>query len=83
MFYYDFSIFADAVVQITREEGVAALWSSTFTSLLLVSNPTIQFVIYEGLKRHLRQAVTREVSGKMGEISSRLWVLTCLEIKGA
>lgn len=69
MFYYDFSIFADAVVQITREEGVAALWSSTFTSLLLVSNPAIQFVIYEGLKRHLRKAVTREVSGKMGEIS--------------
>lgn len=69
MFYYDFSNFADAVVQITREEGVAALWSSTFTSLLLVSNPAIQFMIYEGLKRHLRQAVTREVSGKMGEIS--------------
>lgn len=83
MFYYDFSIFADAVVQITREEGVAALWRSTFTSLLLVSNPAIQFVIYEGLKRHLRQAVTREVSGKMGEIILRLWVLTCLEIKGA
>lgn len=69
MFYYDFSNFADAVVQITREEGVAALWSSTFTSLLLVSNPAIQFMIYEGLKRHLRQAVTGEVSGKMGEIS--------------
>lgn len=69
MFYYDFSNFEDAVVQITREEGVAALWSSTFTSLLLVSNPAMQFMIYEGLKRHLRQAVTREVSGKMGEIS--------------
>lgn len=69
MFYYDLTIFADAVMKITCEEGVAALWSGTFTSLLLVSNPTIQFTIYEGLKRHLRWAVSREVSGKMEEIS--------------
>lgn len=69
MFYYDFTIFADAIVQITCEEGVAALWSGTFTSLLLVSNPAIQFMIYEGLKRHLRRAVPREVTRKMGEIS--------------
>lgn len=69
MFYYDLTIFADAVMKITCEEGVAALWSGTFTSLLLVSNPTIQFTIYEGLKRHLRRAVSREVSGKMEEIS--------------
>lgn len=59
-------------MRIACEEGVAALWSGTFTSLLLVVNPAIQFMIYEGLKRHLRQVVPREVSGKMGEISWRL-----------
>lgn len=70
-------------MQITSEEGVAALWSGTFTSLLLVTNPAIQFMIYEGLKRHLRWIILREVSWKMGEISGRLWVLTCLKIKEA
>ncbi|CAF89719.1 unnamed protein product, partial [Tetraodon nigroviridis] len=54
--------FLDAMVQITCEEGVAALWSGTFTSLLLVSNPAIQFMMYEGLKRHLRRAVPRQLS---------------------
>uniref|UniRef100_H2S005 Solute carrier family 25 member 17 n=1 Tax=Takifugu rubripes TaxID=31033 RepID=H2S005_TAKRU len=46
-----YSGFMDAIVQITSQEGVAALWSGTFTSLLLVSNPAIQFMVYEGLKR--------------------------------
>lgn len=61
-----FAGLADAIVQISSQEGVAALWSGTFTSLLLVSNPAIQFMIYEGLKRHLRWIVPREVSGENG-----------------
>lgn len=54
--------FADAFVQIIRDEGVGALWNGTFPSLLLVLNPAIQFMIYEGLKRQLRRGVPREVS---------------------
>lgn len=56
--------FADAFVQIIRDEGVAALWNGTFPSLLLVLNPAIQFMIYEGLKRQLRRGIPREVSKK-------------------
>ena len=52
---------ADAFVQIVRQEGVGALWNGTFPSLLLVLNPAIQFMIYEGLKRHLKRGVPREV----------------------
>ncbi|XP_019719975.1 peroxisomal membrane protein PMP34 isoform X2 [Hippocampus comes] len=52
----------DALGQISRDEGVWALWSGTFPSLLLVLNPAIQFVIYEGLKRQLRNGVTRELA---------------------
>ncbi|XP_029944472.1 peroxisomal membrane protein PMP34 [Salarias fasciatus] len=52
----------DAFVQITRDEGVGALWNGTFPSLLLVLNPAIQFMIYEGLKRQLRRGVPRELS---------------------
>lgn len=39
------------MVHIVANEGWKALWRGTSSSLLLVSNPTIQFAIYEGLKR--------------------------------
>ncbi|XP_036408465.1 peroxisomal membrane protein PMP34 [Megalops cyprinoides] len=52
----------DAFAQIVKEEGVGALWNGTFPSLLLVLNPAVQFMIYEGLKRHLRRGVHRELS---------------------
>ncbi|KAJ1174132.1 hypothetical protein NDU88_005955 [Pleurodeles waltl] len=43
----------DAFHQIVRDEGFAALWNGTIPSLLLVFNPAIQFMFYEGLKRQL------------------------------
>jgi adenine nucleotide transporter 17 len=39
------------MVDIVNNEGWKALWSGTSSSLLLVTNPTIQFVVYETLKR--------------------------------
>ena len=35
----------------SRTEGLSALWSSTLPSLILVSNPSIQYMVYEALKR--------------------------------
>lgn len=58
----NYSGILDAFVQIIRNEGIGALWNGTFTSLLLVLNPAIQFMIYEGLKRQLRRGVPRELS---------------------
>ncbi|XP_078064620.1 peroxisomal membrane protein PMP34-like [Mustelus asterias] len=52
----------DAIAQIMRKEGVLALWSSTLPSLLLVFNPAIQFMFYEGLKRHLMRGRTELLS---------------------
>ncbi|XP_051493899.1 peroxisomal membrane protein PMP34 isoform X3 [Apus apus] len=54
-FYWklDFAISDDAFHQIIRDEGVLALWNGTFPSLLLVFNPAIQFMFYEGFKRKL------------------------------
>ncbi|XP_012680431.2 peroxisomal membrane protein PMP34 [Clupea harengus] len=52
----------DAFSQIVQDEGVGALWNGTFPSLLLVLNPAVQFMIYEGLKRQLRRGVHRELS---------------------
>ncbi|XP_072127944.1 peroxisomal membrane protein PMP34-like isoform X2 [Mobula birostris] len=52
----------DAVTQIVQTEGVLALWSSTIPSLLLVFNPAIQFMFYEGLKRQLMKGQTELLS---------------------
>ncbi|KAM4634797.1 peroxisomal membrane protein PMP34 [Polymixia lowei] len=52
----------DAFVEIVRGEGVGALWNGTFPSLLLVLNPAVQFMIYEGLKRQLRRGAHTELS---------------------
>jgi len=42
----------DAVFRIANEQGVAELWSSVYSSLILVSNPTIQWAIYEKIKQY-------------------------------
>uniref|UniRef100_A0A4X1VWA4 Solute carrier family 25 member 17 n=1 Tax=Sus scrofa TaxID=9823 RepID=A0A4X1VWA4_PIG len=49
----NYSGIIDAFHQIIRDEGISALWNGTFPSLLLVFNPAIQFMFYEGLKRQL------------------------------
>lgn len=38
---------------IAKHEGIQKLWSGTRASLLLVSNPAIQFSVYEAMKRQL------------------------------
>ncbi|XP_028267115.1 peroxisomal membrane protein PMP34 [Parambassis ranga] len=58
----NYSGILDAFVQIVHDEGLGALWNGTFPSLLLVLNPAIQFMIYEGLKRQLRRGGPRELS---------------------
>lgn len=41
----------DGLVHIANAEGLSALWSGLGPSLILVSNPAIQFTLYEALKR--------------------------------
>eukprot|EP00515_Schizochytrium_aggregatum_P014305 CAMPEP_0202094298 /NCGR_PEP_ID=MMETSP0964-20121228/48973_1 /ASSEMBLY_ACC=CAM_ASM_000500 /TAXON_ID=4773 /ORGANISM="Schizochytrium aggregatum, Strain ATCC28209" /LENGTH=461 /DNA_ID=CAMNT_0048662553 /DNA_START=84 /DNA_END=1470 /DNA_ORIENTATION=+ len=43
----------DAMVKIGRRDGLAGLWSGVGPSLILVSNPSVQFASYEWLKRAL------------------------------
>ena len=33
-------------------EGIPRIWAGTIPSLMLVSQPTIKFTVYEFLKRH-------------------------------
>lgn len=54
---------ADCFRKIVRQEGTMALWTGTLPSLLLVSNPAIQFIGYESLKRNLQFLLDRQVCG--------------------
>uniref|UniRef100_UPI00062E2332 peroxisomal membrane protein PMP34 isoform 2 n=1 Tax=Danio rerio TaxID=7955 RepID=UPI00062E2332 len=67
----------DAFVQIMRQEGVGALWNGTFPSLLLVLNPAVQFMIYEGLKRQILRGVHREF-GQHGQPAGQSRLLNSL-----
>lgn len=49
----------DGLIKIVQNEGIGALWSGTLPSLVLVSNPAIQFAIFELLKRNLKQMLDR------------------------
>ncbi|CAH2091084.1 unnamed protein product [Euphydryas editha] len=50
---YSYSNLFEGLYIIFKKEGLKGLWSGTIPSLLLVSNPAIQFMIYESLKRQL------------------------------
>ncbi|KAF4522934.1 hypothetical protein B566_EDAN012629 [Ephemera danica] len=41
------------LAHIARTEGILALWQGTLPSLFLVSNPSLQFMAYESIKRRL------------------------------
>jgi adenine nucleotide transporter 17 len=43
--------FIDGLYRVANEEGVGSLWNGCLASLVLVSNPTIQFVCYDWVKK--------------------------------
>uniref|UniRef100_A0A6G1SJA7 Peroxisomal membrane protein PMP34 n=1 Tax=Aceria tosichella TaxID=561515 RepID=A0A6G1SJA7_9ACAR len=50
----------DGLVKIIQQEGVASLWSGTIPSLILVTNPAVQFMIFEMLKRNLKSLLDKK-----------------------
>ena len=50
----------DGLMKITQTEGVKTLWAGTIPSLVLVSNPAIQFMIYESLKMRVLNLLNQE-----------------------
>ncbi|KAK1799427.1 hypothetical protein P4O66_007663 [Electrophorus voltai] len=55
----------DAFSQIIANEGVGTLWNGTLPSLVLVFNPAVQFMFYEGMKRRLGRGGRRISSLKI------------------
>lgn len=59
----------DGLIHIATTEGINVLWSGIGPSLLLVSNPAIQFTVYEALKRHIpaKSAIAFFLMGAMAK----------------
>lgn len=54
----------DGLQQIAKMEGIGTLWNGTFPSLFLASNPSIQFMVYEMVKRYFQRLMgTKDLSG--------------------
>lgn len=49
-------------MKIIKTEGPVALYSGLLSSLILVSNPAINFMIYESLKRNILPVLRNFVS---------------------
>lgn len=49
----------DCLVSIARDEGVKSLWAGVVSGLMLVSNPSIHFVVYERLREPLMRYIER------------------------
>ncbi|XP_048763251.2 peroxisomal membrane protein PMP34-like [Ostrea edulis] len=54
----------DGLWKIISQEGVSSLWNGTSASVMLASNPSIQFMVYETVKRYFQQFFkSKELSG--------------------
>ncbi|XP_012265165.1 peroxisomal membrane protein PMP34 [Athalia rosae] len=49
----EFNTLYEGIIHIWKTEGIQKLWAGTLPSLLLVSNPAIQFMTYEAIKRRI------------------------------
>ncbi|KAL0460545.1 UNVERIFIED_CONTAM: Peroxisomal nicotinamide adenine dinucleotide carrier [Sesamum latifolium] len=61
-----------AACEVYNESGIAGFWKGLIPTLIMVCNPSIQFMIYETLLKHLR---TRRVAKRQGSKN-----VTALEI---
>jgi len=63
----------DALTRIAKEEGVEALWGGTASSLMLVTNPVIHFVVYDKVK--LIVAKSAESAGRKHLTSGEIFLI--------
>ncbi|XP_076246374.1 peroxisomal Membrane Protein 34 [Calliopsis andreniformis] len=49
----EYNTLYDGLIHILKYEGIAKLWAGTLPSLILVTNPAIQFMTYEAIKRRV------------------------------
>lgn len=54
----------DCLLKIVKTEGILSLWAGVKPSVILASNPAIQFMVYETIKRYFQKTLHQtELSG--------------------
>jgi adenine nucleotide transporter 17 len=48
--------------QIFQKDGIAGLWSGAAPSAVLATNPAVQFMVYEALKRRFQSVFQQKVT---------------------
>jgi len=71
--------FSDCLLIIISREGVLALWKGLLTSLLLATNPAINFMVYEALKRNICVLLDNWVTQKLFILILH-WMCACFYV---
>uniref|UniRef100_K1Q6U2 Peroxisomal membrane protein PMP34 n=1 Tax=Magallana gigas TaxID=29159 RepID=K1Q6U2_MAGGI len=58
----------DGLCKIASQEGLSALWNGTAASIILASNPSIQFMVYETIKRYFQHGFLYFIIGAISKM---------------
>ncbi|KAI5075480.1 hypothetical protein GOP47_0009556 [Adiantum capillus-veneris] len=65
------------------EAGIRGFWKGVFPTLVMVSNPSIQFMLYEGMLKQLRRKREEDVKGSTGVTALEVFLLGAIAKLGA
>ncbi|KAL6645837.1 hypothetical protein ACP70R_017445 [Stipagrostis hirtigluma subsp. patula] len=73
----------DAVQELYKEAGVLGFWKGVVPSLIMVSNPAIQFMLYETLLKKLKKRRASNLKGAAGLTALEIFLLGAVAKLGA
>lgn len=72
-----------AIQEVFDEAGVLGFWKGLFPTLIMVSNPSIQFMLYETLLKKLKERRASSKNGSKGVTALEIFLLGALAKLGA
>ncbi|KAF5203915.1 Peroxisomal nicotinamide adenine dinucleotide carrier [Thalictrum thalictroides] len=72
-----------AVQEVYDEAGILGFWKGVFPTLIMVSNPSIQFMLYETLLKKLKARRALSVKGNSGVTALEVFLLGAVAKLGA
>ncbi|KAI3461925.1 hypothetical protein Pfo_018588 [Paulownia fortunei] len=72
-----------AACEVYNESGIAGFWKGIIPTLIMVCNPSIQFMIYESLLKHLRTKRSANKQGSMNITAMEIFLVGAVAKLGA
>ncbi|KAK8949886.1 Peroxisomal nicotinamide adenine dinucleotide carrier [Platanthera guangdongensis] len=73
----------DVVQELYGESGLLGLWKGVFPTLIMVSNPSIQFMLYEAMLKNLKKKRASSTKGAVGLTAFEIFLLGAVAKLGA